>query len=109
MPNIRSMTDEELRELVEKCTIQPAGGTAQSQQEKQLHLGLTELTLRSQKATREAINTLNESINALNTSSKKYARILVCLTGVLVVLTVALLPTVVPMIASALRSLGILE
>ena len=53
MPNIRSMTEDELYELVEKCTSQPAGGTAQAQQEKQLHLGLTELTLRSQKATRE--------------------------------------------------------
>jgi len=101
MPNIRSKNEEELYELVEKCTAQPAGGTAQAQQEKQLHLGLTELTLRSQKA-------LNESINALNTSSKKYARILVFLTWVLVVLTVVLvLPTVVPMIASGLRSIGI--
>ena len=102
MPNIKSMTDGELRELVEKCTNQPAGGTAQAQQEKQLHLALTEMTLRSQKATREAVN-------ALNTSSKKYARILVFLTGVLVVLTVALLPNVVQMIASVLRSLGILS
>ena len=101
MSSIRSMTEDELYELVEKCTGETAGGTAQAQQEKQLHLGLTELTLRSQKA-------LNESINALNTSSKKYARILVCLTGVLVVLTVVLVfPTVVPTIASALRSLGI--
>ncbi len=101
MPSIRSKNEDELYELVEKCTDEPAGGTTQAQQEKLLHLGLTELTIRSQKA-------LNESTTALKTSSKKYARILVCLTWVLVVLTVALvLPTVVPMIASALRSIGI--
>ncbi len=102
MSNIRSKTDEELWEFVQKSVSQTAGGTAQSQQEKQLHLGLTELTLRSQKATREAINTLNESINALNTSSKRYARILVFLTWVLVALTVV-------MVVPALKSLGILN
>ena len=95
MSNIRSMTDEELNELVEKCTDDTAGGTEQAQQEKQLHFGLTELTLRSQKA-------LNESINALNTSSKRYARILVFLTWVLVVLTLL-------MVVPTLKSLGILN
>ena len=95
MPNIRSKNEEELYELVEKCTDEMSGGTAQAQQEKQLHFGLTELTLRSQKA-------LNESIDALNTSSKRYARILVFLTWVLVVLTVV-------MVVPALKSLGILD
>ncbi len=84
MPNIRSMTDEELRDFVQKCTAQPAGGTAQAQQEKQLHLALTELTLRSQKA-------LNESITALDTSSEKYSRRILFLTRLLVFLTVGLL------------------
>ena len=92
MPNIRSKTDEELWELVEKCTDEPAGGTTQAhQEEKQLHLGLTELTLRSQKA-------LNESIDALNASSEKYSRTIVFLTRVLVVLTVVLLLLTVPMV-----------
>ena len=91
MPNIRSKNEEELYELVEKCTAQPAGGTAQAQQEKQLHFGLTELTLRSQKA-------LNESIDALNTSSEKYSRTIVRLTWVLIVLTAVLLLLTVPMV-----------
>jgi len=95
MHNIRSMTEDELYEYVQQRINQTAGGTAQAQQEKQLHFGLTELTLRSQKA-------LNESINALNTSSKRYARILVFLTWVLVALTVV-------MVVPALKSLGILD
>ncbi len=90
MHNIRSMTEDELYEYVQQRINQTAGGTAQAQQEKQLHFGLTELTLRSQKA-------LNESINALNTSSKRYARILVFLTWVLVALTVVM---VVPALKS---------
>jgi len=101
MTSIRDMTEDELYEGAEKWAIQPTAGPDTSQTERRLHLYLTELTLRSQKA-------LNESTNALNTSSKKYARILVFLTWVLVVLTVVLVfPTVVPTIASALRSLGI--
>jgi len=90
MSNIRNMTDEKLWELVLECTNQPAGGTAQSQQEKQLHLGLTELSLRSQKA-------LNESITALDTSSEKYSRTIVRLTWVLIVLTAVLLLLTIPM------------
>ena len=91
MSNIRNMTDDKLWEFVQKSVIQPAGGTAQAQQEKQLHLGLTELTLRSQKA-------LNESITALNASSEKYSRTIVRLTWVLIVLTAVLLLLTVPMV-----------
>ena len=89
MPNIRSKNEEELYELVEKCTAQPAGGTAQAQQEKQLHLGLTELTLRSQKA-------LKESVDAFNVSSEKYSRRIVWLTVVLTILTLVLLVVAIP-------------
>jgi len=97
MSNIRSMTDDELGEFVEKSVSQLASGTTQSPQEKKLHLGLTELTLRSQKATREAINILNGSITALDTSSEKYSRTIVRLTWVLIVLTAVLLLLTVPM------------
>jgi len=75
-------TDEELRKFaLEKCgTLMNLEG----------HIALAELSLRSEKATRESIARLEESIKSFDDASEKYSRRIIWLTWVLIFLTAVL-------------------
>lgn len=95
-------TDEDLWKFVEEHWSHPSSSLVTT--------ALTELSLRSERATRESITHLERSIESFDNASEKYSRIIVCLTWILIFLTAVLaipeMRSAFPYLSHALGRLG---
>jgi hypothetical protein len=97
---LRKKSDEELWHFIgDKAG---ASQEVDSQQEKHVSIGLTEVSLRSQKRTRDSLDELRGAIDRFDSSSQNYSRKIVFLTWVLVALTFVLVIPIIENLSHAL-------